>query len=83
VRGRFRDLAGLRSGKLVVLERAPNAGRRPRWLCLCDCGRMTIAYGNYLRTGHTRSCGCLCGGWLKAASYLGARSAAPLSEGSL
>ena len=29
------------------------------WKCICDCGKETVKNGFYLRTGGTRSCGCL------------------------
>ncbi len=29
------------------------------WLCLCDCGQRTVARAENLRSGNTKSCGCL------------------------
>ena len=54
------DLTSQNFGRLLVLWRGPNANNRlPKWVCLCDCGtRCTIA-GYDLRSGHTKSCGCL------------------------
>ncbi len=57
------DHTGQRFGRLTVIRRAPNnpedrAGRA-RWVCRCDCGRMTVIIGSSLRNGTTRSCGCL------------------------
>lgn len=31
-----------------------------RWLCLCNCGRETIVLSESLKSGNTKSCGCLC-----------------------
>lgn len=31
------------------------------WECMCDCGNTTIVAGNHLRSGETKSCGCLGG----------------------
>lgn len=46
-------------GRLTVVEEASQCGARRMMLCLCECGtRKTVAIGK-LRTGHTRSCGCL------------------------
>lgn len=30
-----------------------------RWKCLCDCGNNCVSTTRKLRSGHTRSCGCL------------------------
>ena len=55
----FKDLSGRRFGRLLVLEYAGlNAGERPTWRCVCDCGNITIVYGQHLHSGATISCGC-------------------------
>ncbi len=57
--GAFRNLSGLRFGRLVVLC----ISHRDRfnhiwWVCQCDCKtRKTIVYSS-LTTGMTKSCGC-------------------------
>ena len=58
--GKFIDLSGQRFGRLTVIERAANDKHgEPRWLCRCDCGNHVIVLGSSLRSGHTKSCGCL------------------------
>lgn len=53
------DRTGERYGRLVVIERAPNAkDTNARWLCQCDCGRTAVAYGMDLKRGKVVSCGC-------------------------
>jgi hypothetical protein len=55
----FIDITGQRYGCLLVLKKT---GRRHRWIewnCVCDCGNGVVVSSNHLRTGHTRSCGCL------------------------
>jgi len=32
-----------------------------KWNCVCDCGGSTTTKTNHLRSGHTRSCGCVKG----------------------
>lgn len=54
---------GDRLGRLVILDEAkPYVWRgrvaRRRWVCLCDCGRETVARDDVLKSGHTKSCGC-------------------------
>jgi hypothetical protein len=46
--------------RLTVISREPNGpARMARWLCRCSCGTETIVTASNLRSGHTRSCGCL------------------------
>ena len=52
------DLTGKRFGRLVVISKADRVNGMIRWLCKCDCGNETVVYGNNLRRGTTRSCGC-------------------------
>jgi hypothetical protein len=56
----LRDLSGQRYGRLVVISRSPN--QRPyktQWICQCDCGITKSIVGGNLRSGHSRSCGCI------------------------
>jgi hypothetical protein len=55
-------LVGQRFGKLLVLRRnGSNKHGKTVWECQCDCGETAPAVlGQYLRCGHTKSCGCLC-----------------------
>jgi len=61
--GRLIDLTGKTFGKLRVIERVGSETRdgqvRPTWLCECRCGNQTVVIGANLRSGATRSCGCL------------------------
>jgi hypothetical protein len=43
----------------VLREWGSDKGSRMRVLCLCDCGRTTITQAEHLKSGHTKSCGCL------------------------
>ena len=53
------NLAGQRFERLTVIHRLPNAGREVMWRCFCDCGTEAAASTSHLRSGRTRSCGCL------------------------
>lgn len=58
--GNEKNEIGKRYGRLVVIERAPNTkAGDAMWKCKCDCGNETITRGRNLRTGRTKSCGCL------------------------
>lgn len=57
--GTFIDLTGKRFGRLTVIRRIPNEGKKfILWECICDCGNVTKVRGSNLRNGHTTSCGC-------------------------
>ena len=55
---KFRDLTGQRFGRLTVIERSENHGKRVMWRCLCDCGNELITRGDALTEGKTQGCGC-------------------------
>ncbi len=50
---------GFRSGLLEVLEEAPRREGRKMWLCRCDCGGEKVVSDSHLKSGHTKSCGCI------------------------
>ena len=54
------DITGHRFGRLVVLRKSePKKGYHgAMWECMCDCGTVTIANGQNLKSGNTTSCGC-------------------------
>ena len=57
---KFIDLTGKRFGRLIVLRYVDkDRWRSSRWLCSCDCGKEKIIIGQSLKSGATKSCGCL------------------------
>ena len=53
-------IPGMRFTRLVVIELAePSPSGKPRWKCRCDCGSITQPEAYKLRSGSTKSCGCL------------------------
>jgi hypothetical protein len=47
-------------GRLTVKAlQGRDAKYNKRWLCLCDCGQETVVLGDKLKSGNTKSCGCL------------------------
>lgn len=60
---------GDRYGMLTVVARVQNGPRRQvRYLCACDCGNQLEVVAASLRTGKTRSCGCLRRARMRAAA---------------
>jgi hypothetical protein len=53
-----KDETGNVYGKLTVVEFA-RSQNNIYWLCRCECGAMTTVCGSNLRTGITKSCGCV------------------------
>ena len=61
---RLDDLTGKQFGKLKVIKRGENKydGRgKPivMWECICDCGNKIFVSSESLKSGNTRSCGCI------------------------
>ena len=64
----FVDISGKRFGNLVAIEREqdvvqPNGRRNGRrrvvYKCRCDCGNIVTVRADHLRSGATKSCGCM------------------------
>lgn len=53
------DITGQRFNDLTVLQRMHIKKGRTHWECLCQCGTTTIVESTKLKSGHTKSCGCL------------------------
>lgn len=54
------DLIRKRFSRLVVTERVrKDKHGKILWLCQCDCGEEKIVQSGHLKSGHTKSCGCL------------------------
>lgn len=61
------DMVGQKLSRLTVIRRGENSAvGHIQWDCICECGSATTVDGRNLRSGHTRSCGCLLMEELKA-----------------
>lgn len=52
------DLTGKRFGRLIVLGLEFVKGQS-HWRCKCQCGKETVVQRAHLKSGTTKSCGCL------------------------
>lgn len=54
------DLTNQRFGRLFVIKDSGqrNISGNILWKCQCDCGKICLVNGSYLKNGHTSSCGC-------------------------
>lgn len=58
---RIVNMLGVRAGRLTVVSYyGKNKTNEALWVCLCDCGKEVIIKGRNIRSGNTKSCGCLC-----------------------
>lgn len=56
----FREnLKGRKFNKLQVIDFYGNKKGRTYWKCKCDCGKVCILEAYKIKSGHTKSCGCL------------------------
>ena len=53
------DMIGKRFSRLLVLEEAGREYSGYLYKCRCDCGAVLTVRGASLRSGNTKSCGCL------------------------
>ena len=54
----IKDITNQKFNRLKVLYRNGSKGGKAVWHCICDCGNECDVIGQYLRNGHTKSCGC-------------------------
>lgn len=50
---------GLKFGRLTIVREAKPDGYKRKFLCKCDCGNTLMVNLSSLRSGNTKSCGCL------------------------
>lgn len=70
---KYRDLTGMRFGKLKVLEVSYDNPKtikdgKLRWKCQCDCGNISYSLPYVLTSGAAKSCGCGIGDNLRGKS---------------
>lgn len=57
---KFIDLTGKKFNRLTVIKRAENSrDNKAQWECVCTCGNITTVRATCLKSGSTKSCGCL------------------------
>ena len=56
---RFKNLSGMKFGRLLVVGLSRIKGKSAYWNCVCSCGNRKDVCSSNLLNGHTKSCGCL------------------------
>lgn len=55
-------MIGVKAGRLTVISRhGTDETGKATWACICNCGTPKVVAGVNLRSGNTKSCGCLRG----------------------
>ena len=49
------DISGQTFGRWTVIQRV----KVDHWLCRCSCGTEKVCHGSHIKSGRSRSCGCL------------------------
>ena len=61
--GRAKNLSGKKFGRLTAIERVSPISLQTAfcvwWRCQCECGQIVSVSAGSLRSGKTKSCGCL------------------------
>lgn len=69
-KGCYEYLTNKRFGRLLVISFHSHCDRRKTyWNCLCDCGNTVIVQTSHLKSGHTKSCGCIKNERIKFLNY--------------
>ena len=59
---KVKDISGSRYGMLVVkVFHGKDKSGTALWVCVCDCGTEKVIRGNALKSGRSKSCGCMIG----------------------
>ena len=53
------NLLGKKFNKLTVIKRVIDNNDHVKWRCQCECGNIIEVRGDSIKSGHTKSCGCL------------------------
>ena len=57
--GKKEDLTGQRFGRWTVVEEAFSKYNKAHWKVICDCGNEGFVATSTLRSGQSKSCGCI------------------------
>ena len=57
--GKAKNIQNKKFGKLLILYRTKNIGKRTMWVAHCDCGNIIVVSSSNLNSLRTQSCGCL------------------------
>lgn len=56
---KIKDISNKKFGRLLVINFVKRENKKTYWNCLCDCGINKITTTLQLKSGDTKSCGCI------------------------
>lgn len=56
---KYPNLIGKRFNRLTVVSQGPTKNEKRTWNCTCDCGGIVVIPSGALKSGNSKSCGCL------------------------
>ncbi len=59
IKAHGKDLSGKAFGRWMVIQMHGVRNTQSTWLCRCSCGMTKVVLGGLLRSGRSKSCGCL------------------------
>lgn len=59
MRRKYKDLTGMKFGRLTVIGIDDRGTRKAYWNCICDCGNAKSVRSDSLQSGAIKSCGCI------------------------
>lgn len=77
---KMQDLTGQMFGGVEVVAFTGTDKQGATWECRCSCGATFYAYSHNLKTGHTKSCGCLRRNRMRDVAKLGRAKKQELAE---
>ena len=57
--GKYKDYTGMKMHRLTFLRFAEREKSQTRWLVRCECGEEFIVNVANVKSGSTKSCGCI------------------------
>lgn len=55
----IKDMSEERFGRLTIVRWAGRRGKHNLWECICDCGNTCYRRQDHVKSGKSRSCGCV------------------------
>lgn len=75
--GKKKEMIGIRFGRLIARQQVGKNNTGFVYLFDCDCGNEYVGSGYFVRSGHTKSCGCLRSEVISAKNFVHGKTDTP------